>query len=141
VSELKAISVWHGGWQSVLDDGRGHSTVVDFPLDDGGMDTGPTALELGVMAFAGCITTFFKLNADERGFSYTAFRAELDAERPEDAPTITSMKGKMEMVTDGEEKEAQQILRQTVEKCPLGLIFHKAGIKLDWTLTVKKPSS
>jgi putative redox protein len=93
------------------------------------------------MAFAGCITTVFKLNADKRRFSYTAFRVELDAERPEDAPTITSMKGKMEMVTDGEEKEGEQILRQTVDKCPLGLIFHKAGIKLDWALTVKKPSS
>ena len=138
---MKATAVWLGGWQSVLDDGRGHSTVVDIPLDDGGMNTGPTPLELSVMALAGCITTIFKLIADKRRFNYKAFRVDLEAEKPEDAPTITDLKGKMELVTDSEEKEAQTILRLTVDTCPVGIIFHRAGIKLDWALTVKKPSS
>ena len=138
---MKATAVWLDGWQSILDDGHGHTTIVDLSLDDGGMNTGPTALELAVMALAGCITTIFKLIADKRRFNYKAFRVDLDAEKPEDAPTITDLKGKMELVTDGEEKEAQRILRLTVKTCPVGIIFHRAGIKLDWALTVKKPSS
>jgi putative redox protein len=136
---LKATSVWVEGYRSVLDNGRGHSIIVDLPAEQNGANTGATALELSVMSMAGCITTIFRKVAEKRGFTYNAFRVELDAERPEDAPTVTSLKGRMELVTSGEEKEAQTVLRLTLDKaCPVGVIFNRAGIKFDWVLTVKK---
>ena len=71
-------------------------------------------------------------------FVYKAFRVEVDAEKPKDALTITGLKGKMEVVTDADEEEAETVLRLTTKTCPVGVIFANAEIKFDWTLTVKK---
>ena len=60
---------------------------------------------------------------------------------PKDAPTITNVKGKMEIVTDAEEKEAETILKLTLKTCPVGVIFENAKIKYDWTLTAKNLKS
>ena len=136
---MKAISVWSDGYRSVLDNGRGHTVVVDLPTDQGGTNTGVTALELCVMSLAGCITTIFKTVAGKRNFVYKAFRVELDAEKPKDALTVTSLKAKMEIVTDAPQQEAETVLRLTLNKaCPVDVIFENAGIKLEWDLTVKK---
>ena len=137
---MKAISVWSDGYKSILNNGRGHSVVVDLPTDQNGTNTGPTALELCVMSLAGCITTIFKTVAGKRNFVYKAFKVELDAEKPKDALTVTGLKAKMEIVTDASEKETETVLRLTLNKaCPVGVIFENAGIKLDWTLTVNRP--
>jgi putative redox protein len=136
---MKAISVWAEGYKSVLDDDRGHSVVVDLPADQDGTNAGPTALELCLMSLAGCITTIFKIVAEKRNFAYKAFKVELEAEKTKDALTVTSLNGKMEIVTDAEKKEAETLLRLTLKTCPVGVIFANANIKHDWTLTVKKP--
>jgi putative redox protein len=135
---MKAVSVWAEGHKSVLDDGRGHSVVVDLPTDQNGTNAGPTALELCLMSLAGCTTTIFRMVAGKRNFVYKAFKVELEAEKPKGASTITSVKGKMEIVTDAEEKEAETVLKLTLKTCPVGVLFANAKIKHDWTLTVKK---
>jgi len=134
---MKATSEWAGGYKTLLDDGRGHSVTVDLPIEDEGENKGPTALELCIMSMAGCISTIFRTIADKRKFVYKAFKVELEAEKG--AVTVTSVKGKMEIVTEASEKEAQTVLRLTVDTCPVGVIFNKAGIKLEYELTVKKP--
>jgi len=117
----------------------GAGLELDLPTDQNGTNTGPTALELCVMSLAGCITTLFKTVAGKHNFIYKAFRVELEAEKPKDALTVTGLKGKMEIVTDADEKEAETVLRLTMNKaCPVGVIFENAGIKFEWTLTVKK---
>ncbi len=45
-----------------VDDGRAHSVCLDLPPELG-TDMGPTALELGVMSYAGCFATIFALMA------------------------------------------------------------------------------
>ena len=133
---MKVTSVWMGGYESILDDGRGHSITVDLPTKDDGENKGPTALELCIMSMAGCISTIFRTIADKRRFVYKAFKVELEAEKGE--VTVTNVKGRMEVVTEADEKEAQTVLRLTINTCPVGVIFNKAGIKLDYELTVKK---
>ncbi|MHA1367288.1 MAG: OsmC family protein [Candidatus Heimdallarchaeota archaeon] len=46
-------------FQGVVDNGRTHTVVVDLPKNIEGEDLGPTALELAVMAYSGCIGTIF----------------------------------------------------------------------------------
>ena len=122
----------------MLDNGRGHSVVVDLPTEQNGTNTGATALELSIMSLAGCITTIFRMVAEKRRFTYKAFKVELEAEKSKDAPTVTGIKGDMELVTDAEEKEAQTTLKLTLDNCPVGVLFDEAKIKFDWVLTVKK---
>jgi putative redox protein len=135
---MKATSVWIDGYRSVVDNGRGHSVIVDIPLEQNGADTGATALELAVMSLAGCVTTIFKILALKRSFEFRGLKVELEAEKPKEANTITKVTGNVEIITSAEEAEARTIFRLTEEICPVGVLFAKAGLKPEWQVTVKK---
>jgi putative redox protein len=80
---MKARAVWVSGFRSVVDNGRGHSVVVDLPRQDKGEDSGPTALELAAMSYVGCVATIFKIVADKRGLKFDGLEIELDASKGE----------------------------------------------------------
>ena len=61
-----------GNSQVLLDDGRGHETICDLPSDE---NIGPTALELSVMSFAGCIVTIFKIIAEKRRVKFDSLES------------------------------------------------------------------
>ena len=135
---MKARAVWIDGYRSVLDDGRGHSAIVDLPPDRNGADTAPMATELTVMALAGCVTTIFKEVAVKRKFDFKGLKVELEAEKPKEASTFTKVTGNVEITTSAEEAEARTVFRLTLDICPVHVLFEKAGIKPEWRITVKK---
>ena len=57
--KVKATAKWIENVRSVVDNSRTHSVVCDLSTSAGGNDTGPTALELAVMALADCAVTIF----------------------------------------------------------------------------------
>ena len=57
--KYKATARWVENVRSVVDDSRTHSVVCDLPVAAGGNDSGPTALELALMALADCAVTIF----------------------------------------------------------------------------------
>ncbi|HKM76050.1 MAG TPA: OsmC family protein [Candidatus Bathyarchaeia archaeon] len=138
---MKANAVWVEGYKSIVDNGRGHTVTVDLTLDQGGKDAGPTALELAVMALAGCATTIFKIIATKRKFNYESLQIELNAEKPKDASTVTEVKGHVEIITAGTEQEVRTILKSTFSTCPVGVIFEKAGIIPTYDLTIRKTTA
>jgi putative redox protein len=135
---MKATSVWIDGYRSVVDNGRGHSIIVDLPADRNGANTAPTAIELAAMSLAGCVTTIFKEVAVKRKFDFKALKVELDAEKPKEASTITKLTGNVEITTSAEEQEARTVFRLTLDICPVGILFERAGIKPEWQVTVRK---
>ena len=137
LKDMKANSTLDAGYRSVVDDGRGHSLVVDLPKEEGGTDTGPTALELAAMSLAGCITTIFKMIAVKRHLEFSALKVELDCEKANDDITITKIKGTAEIVTSASETEAQTILNLTLKTCSVGAFFKEAGIPVYLDLRVK----
>jgi putative redox protein len=138
---MKAIAVWVEGFKSVVDNGRGHTVTVDLALEQGGNNAGPTALELAVMALAGCTTTIFRIIASKRKLAYESLRIELNAEKPKEASTVTEVKGHVEITTAGTEQEVRTILKSTFSTCPVGVIFEKAGIIPTYDLTIHKPAT
>lgn len=124
---MKAVSVWISGFRSVVDNGRAHSVVVDLPVNQGGEDLGPTALELALMSLAGCIGTIFAIVAGKRKLSYESLRVELEAEKGE--KTIEKVRGVLRIRTAASMEEVETALRLTMEICPVGLIFERAGAK------------
>lgn len=124
---MKATSIWISKYRSVLDNGRGHSVVVDLPPENNGDDTGPTALELLPMALAGCITTIFSMVAEKRRLKYSGLRVDLEAEKGE--KTIEEVKGVLTIKTGASRETVETVLRLTMEICPVGILFEKAGIK------------
>jgi len=137
---MKARSIWIGKYRSVLDNLRGHSVVVDLPPAKNGEDTGATALELAVMALAGCVTTIFKIVAEKRKLDYKNLNVVVEAEQPEGEKTITNFKAALEIETDAKKEDVERVLRLTLDICPVGLIFDKAGIKGEWEVKVKSPT-
>jgi putative redox protein len=137
---MRANAVWVEGYESVVDNGRGHRVTVDLPTESGGNDVGPTALELSIMALAGCATTIFKIVAAKRKLTYESLKIELNADKPRNASTVTEVNGHVEIATTGTEQEVQTAMKLTFKTCPVGVIFEQAGIKVNYDLTVRKPS-
>ncbi len=137
VTTVKARAVWISRYRSALDNERGHSVVVDLPPGDGGEDTGATALELAVMAFAGCVTTIFKKVAEKRKLEYSGLIVEMEAEKGE--KTVERCEATLRIWTKAAKEEVEKTLKLTEKICPVGLIFQKAGIKTDWKIEIETP--
>lgn len=57
--KIKAEAKWVENVRSIVDNSRTHSLVCDLSAAAGGSDSGPTALELALMALADCGVTIF----------------------------------------------------------------------------------
>ncbi|RLG76888.1 MAG: OsmC family peroxiredoxin [Thermoprotei archaeon] len=136
--ELKARSILVEGSRSVIDNGRGHSIVTDLPPKMGGNDTGPTALELVVMGLAGCITTIFSIVAKKTKLEYSYAEVYVEAEKPDDAPTLTQARMKVKVGTNASRKDVEKTLRLTLQNCPVGILLEKAGVRIEVELVEPK---
>ncbi len=133
---MKASSVWREGFRSELGNGRGHAVVVDWPPEDGGRDAGPSGLELAAMSLAGCVTTIFAAVARKRRLPYDRLRADLTAERPRGAPTIERVRGVVTVASSAPKEDVETVLRLTIQQCPVGVLFERAGVASEWELVV-----
>ena len=123
-----------GCFQSIVDNGGHHGIVVDLPGNKGGQDMAPTALEVAVMALSGCISTIWAVVAKNSGVSFKKFTVEVEADKPDDQPTVTAAKA----IIHVESAESQETLERTLDKvmrsCPVGLLYEKAGVKVETQL-------
>jgi len=136
---MEARAVWQGGFETRLEDGRGHSVVVDLPVGEGGKNVGPSSLELMVLSLAGCISTIFALVARKRKLSFTGFTVHLTAERPPHAPTVQRVRGTVEVRSSASAEEVGTALRLTLKTCPVGVLLEQAHVPVDIGWTVLSP--
>ena len=127
---MKSVSKWEKGLQSVVDNGRGHSIVIDLPDSSGGTDRGATALELAVMGFAGCVTTIFAMIAQKMRLEFSTLEVELEAEKPQGASTVTAVEYIVRIESEETRDKIEKCLDLTIESCPVGILFKQAGIKI-----------
>jgi len=138
---MQAIGTWKGGFETVLEDGRAHSVMVDLPAQEGGHSSGTSALELCVLSLAGCISTIFAVVAHKRHLPYQSLMVALEADRPKGAPTISSVRGTVRIRTRSDPAEMETALRLTLRTCPVGVIFERAQIPVDVRLIVTPPAT
>lgn len=127
---MKSTSLWTRKFQSVVDNGRNHSMVIDLPETKGGINSGPTALELCVMSFSGCVGTIFAMVAEKMRLSFSIMEVEAKAEQNGGAPTITDIHFTMSIETKEEAQKIEKCLEVTLNTCPVGVLFKQAGIKI-----------
>lgn len=135
---MKSTAIWTKGFQSVVDNGRNHSVTIDLPEVKGGGNAGPTALELCVMSFCGCVSTIFTLIAPKMRISFEHLKVEVFAEQERDAKTITDIHCVLYVTTASSLEEIENCLQHTVNNCPVGLIFKQAGIEISLEVIHKK---
>ena len=119
-----------GCYQSIVDNDRHHGLVLDLPEAKAGDDLGPTALELVVMALAGCISTIWAIVAKNSKVSYKKFTVEVEADKPDSEPTIVGAKAVVHVTSDEDEAKLQRTLDKTLKACPVGQLYEKAGIEV-----------
>ncbi len=133
---MQALGTWKGGFETQLEDDRAHAVTVDLPIDEGGRSVGPTALDLSLLSLAGCISTTFALVARKRRLEFQGMSVALEAERPEGAATFSRVHGTLRLRTRANLADAETVLRLAVKICPVGVIFHRAGIPVEVRLLV-----
>ncbi len=116
-----------------VDNGRAHSVCLDLPPELG-TDMGPTALELGVMSFAGCFATIFSLTAKKMRIQLKDLEVELHAQKSEETGTVASAKFNITVKSDARKDRIQRIFKLTRENCPVGKLFEQAGVKISYNL-------
>ncbi|UCH02379.1 MAG: OsmC family protein [Candidatus Bathyarchaeota archaeon] len=120
-----------------VDDGRAHSVLLDLPPELG-TNMGPSALELGVMSYAGCMATIFSLVAKKMKVNLKDLEVKLEAVKLEEAGTITEANFLITVKTDVDEDKIQRIFKVTLNNCPVGILFEKAGVKTSYKLKTEK---
>lgn len=120
-----------------VDNGRAHSVCLDLPPELG-TDMGPTALELGVMSYAGCFATIFALMAKKMRVPLKDLEVKLEAIKSEEAGTVTEAAFNITVKTDAAEDTVQRIFKLTVENCPVGKLFEKAGVKVGYNMKTER---
>jgi uncharacterized OsmC-like protein len=116
-----------------VDNGRAHSVCLDLPPELG-TDMGPTALELGVMSFAGCFATIFSLTAKKMRIQLKDLEVELRALKSEETGTVASAKFNIAVKSDARKDRIQRIFELTRANCPVGKLFEQAGVKISYSL-------
>lgn len=125
---MKSRSKWIEGFRSALDNNRKHCIIVDLPENLGGTDLGPTALELAVMALAGCITTIFSVVAKKMRLEFENLEAIVEAEKGE--LTIERCTITLRVRTKAPKGIIDRAWKVTWKNCPVGALFEKAGVKV-----------
>lgn len=120
-----------------VDDQRTHAIALDLSPPDG-TDTGPSALELCLMSFAGCYATIFVLTARKMRLSVKDLEVKVDAVKSEEAGTITEANVNIFVDANVPKDRIQRAHELTVRGCPVGKLFERADVKIKYTLRTAK---
>jgi len=127
---MESKSLWTRQFQSVVDNGRNHSMVIDLPEVKGGTNSGPTALEVCLMGFSGCIGTIFAMVAKKMRITFEFMEVSVKAEQKNEAPTFTDIHFVLSIKTDDEKSKIEKCLTHTLETCPVGVLYTQAGVNI-----------
>ncbi len=125
------------GFEIALDNGRAHSVIVDQP-DENNPGLGATPLELCVMSHAGCYATVCQLVAGKMRLPLKGLEVKVEATKSEEVGTIVEETFDITFKTDATEDQIQRLHEHTLNNCPVGALFEKAGVKITYNLKTVK---
>jgi uncharacterized OsmC-like protein len=121
--KIKATAKWLENVRTIADNSRTHSLVLDLGTEKGGDDTGPTALELAIMALADCAITIFADVCKQSKIELNKLEAVAEAEKPPDSPKLTGLKIKINISAKARKQLIEAAWRRTEAMCPVVSIF------------------
>ncbi len=137
MTKIKAIAKWVENFQSIADNTRGHSVVLDLGTASGGTDTGPSALELAIMSLADCAVTIFADVCKKSDVILRKMEVTAEAEKPSDSPIITGVNMKVKLAAKARKQKLDAIWRRTEANCPVVFIFKE---KIPMSIEVERIS-
>jgi uncharacterized OsmC-like protein len=121
--KYKTTAKWIENVRSVVDNSRTHSVVCDLSTPAGGNDTGPTALELALMALADCAVTIFADVCKQSKIELSEVEAVVEAEKPADSPILTGVTIRTKVCATARKELLEGAWRRTEANCPVLSIF------------------
>ena len=109
--------------RTVVDNSRTQSVVCDLTTAQGGSDSGPTAVELAVMALADCAVTIFADVCKKSNIEISRLEAVAEAEKPADSPKLTGVTIKVRTSAKARKGLLDAAWRRTEANCPVLSIF------------------
>ena len=125
------------GFQIALDDNEAHSYNVDL-APDLGTGLGPTSLELCVMSHVGCYATICVLTARKMRLELKVLKVKVEAVKSDETGTIAEETFDIQIKTDAPQDRIEKLHKLTLENCPVGILFEKAGVKINYKVNVTK---
>ena len=125
------------GFQIMLDDNEAHSYVVDL-APDLGTGLGPSSLELCIMSHAGCYATICVWTAKKMRLELKGLKVKLEAVKSDQTGTIAEETFDIQIKTDAPQDRVERLHKVTLENCPVGILFEKAGVKISYNVKVTK---
>jgi uncharacterized OsmC-like protein len=117
--KYKTTAKWLENVRSVVDNSRTHSVVCDLSIPAGGNDTGPTAIELALMALADCAVTIFADVCKQSKIELTKVETVVEAEKPADSPILNAVTVKTKVFASARKELLEAAWRRTEANCPV----------------------
>jgi uncharacterized OsmC-like protein len=136
-TEIYANAKLIEGFQILLDDNESHSYAVDL-APDLGTGLGSSSLELCVMSHAGCYATIFLLTAKKMRLVIKGLKVKLEAIKSDETGTISEETFDINIKTDAPQDRVDRAHKLTLETCPVGILFEKAGVRASYKVTTIK---
>ena len=123
MQKIKVNAKWVQNVQSIADNNRGHSLVLDLGTTKGGDNTGPSALELAIMSLADCAVTIFADVCKQSNVEISKMEVVAEADKPADSPRLTSVDLKITVASKARKQKLDAVWRRTEANCPVVSIF------------------
>jgi uncharacterized OsmC-like protein len=121
--KVKAKATWVENVCSITDNQRTHSVVCDLSTAAGGTDSGPTALELSLMALADCAVTIFADVCKKSNIELSKAEVTAEAEKSPDSPKLTGVSMKVQVSSKARPELVGAAWCRTEANCPVLLVF------------------
>ena len=121
--KIKVNAKWVENVRSIADNSRTHSIVCDLPSGQDGGDSGPTALELALMALADCGVTIFSSVCKKSNIELNKVEVTVEAEKLPTSPVIEGVTMKVNVSAKARKALLEGAWRRTEANCPVVSIF------------------
>jgi putative redox protein len=125
------------GYEVTLDNGRSHCTIADQPTPTF-PGLGPTPLELCIMSHAGCYATIAALTAEKMRLKLNGCDVKVEAIKSDEIGTISEENFEITFKLDAPEDRVHRLHELTLKNCPVGILFEKAGVRINYNLKALK---
>jgi len=130
---MKVAINWGGDAKFIGESGSGHEITMDGPPDHGGKNLGPRPMEMLLLGLGGC-TSFDVMSILQKSRQkVTDCRAEIEAERADEVPSVfTNIR--IHFVVSGENLKESLVKRAvslSAEKyCSASIMLEKGGVNI-----------
>ena len=112
--------------------------VLDLGTAKGGDNTGPSALELAIMALADCAVTIFADVCKKSNVEISKMEVVAEADKPADSPKLNGVNLKVKVTSKAREQKLNAVWRRTEANCPVVSIFKdNIPIKVEFETTTE----